>query len=331
MSSRDLQLVLILFVLGAPLVTATEPSEGCLARGKYLGETIPGTAPQIFAPGLASTQHHDDWIPVFSPDGREVILRINGKIGDEIVGVLFWSGMDDSDCWSEPEPLPFSGRIMDGAVVFASDGSRIYFTSKRPEAGVTDWSPRSRIWIVEKSGDGWGSPSLLDSPVNEFHVNGGITMASDGTVFVAMETPMGKGMLDIYELPLKQDRYSQVTPVRGSVNTEGQEVGPYIDPQKRFLIFTLYSPDEGLTALISEPLVDGQWGEPRPLVVLNEFESKFAGLSPAGDVLFFVSHRQVEESNPLARWNLEIFDDLALEENADLYWVGSDILQISTN
>jgi subtilisin family serine protease len=299
----------------------------CLAQGEYFGETVPEEQPGIFAPGIASTHHHDDWIPVFSPDGREVILRILGKMTDEILGVLFWSRVDGSGCWSVPAPLPFSGRYMDGAVVYAVDGLRIYFTSKRPGAGEVDPGENSRIWFVDRVGESWGSPVLLDSPVNEFNVNGGLSMAADGTLFVAMETPSGKGMLDIYELPVTADGYSQVKPIRGPVNTEGQEVGPFIDSQKRFLIYTRYSPDTGLEALISRPLADGRWGSPQPLAAINEYDAKFAGLSPDGEILFFVSHRQAEGSNPEARWELDFFDDLAMEENADLYWVSSNVVE----
>ena len=57
--------------------------------------------------------------------------------------------------------------------------------------------------------------------------------------------------------------------------------------------------------------------------MINDFESKFVGLSPDGEILFFVSHRQVDESNPEASWNLDLFEDLAIEDNADLYWVSS--------
>lgn len=36
--------------------------------------------------------------------------------------------------------------------------------------------------------------------------------------------------------------------------------------------------------------------------------------------------RVVEESNPPAIWNLDLFEDLAIEENADRYWVDSSVL-----
>ena len=49
--------------------------ESCVARGPYLGATTTEGV-SVFAPGVASTQYHDDWPPVFSNNGREVILRL---------------------------------------------------------------------------------------------------------------------------------------------------------------------------------------------------------------------------------------------------------------
>ena len=108
---------------------AAEPE--CIAHGPYFGLGGPGLTPVIFAPGVVSTEHHDDWIPVFSPDGREVILRIVGKMDGENRGVLFTSRMDGSGCWSVPEALPFSGTSMDGGAAFSADGNRLFFGSKR--------------------------------------------------------------------------------------------------------------------------------------------------------------------------------------------------------
>ncbi len=77
---------------------------------------------------------------------------------------------------------------------------------------------------------------------------------------------------------------------------------------------------------MSRRQVDGSWGPPQPVRVITDFESKFAGLSPNGEVLFFVSHRQVDESNPEAIWDLDLFDELAFEDNADRYWVDSSVV-----
>lgn len=44
--------------------------------GPYLGQKPPGLTPEVFAPGIITTNLHDDGSPIFSPDGREVHFRI---------------------------------------------------------------------------------------------------------------------------------------------------------------------------------------------------------------------------------------------------------------
>ncbi len=83
---RDQAGVFLVVVMMVATGAATAEQE-CVARGPYLGAT-PTDGVSVFAPGVASTQYHDDWPPVFSEDGREVVLRIPGFVGDERRGTL---------------------------------------------------------------------------------------------------------------------------------------------------------------------------------------------------------------------------------------------------
>jgi hypothetical protein len=295
----------------------------CLARGPYFGQGSAPATPKLFAPGFASTQHHDDWPPIFSPDGREVMLRILGKVDGEIVGILFSSQMDDDGCWSTPRPLPFSGLHSDGAITYASGGSRVFFTSKRPTGDRGTEEPRSRIWFSDRTPGGWSEPVLLDSPINQFNINGGISMADNGTIYAATEAPGGLGRLDIYVLRPIDGRYPGLEPIPGSVNTEGLEGAPYIDPDQRFLLSTVLG-DEGVSVVLSLPNENGGWSKGEPIPVLADSQSKFGAISRDGSVMFFVSHLQHDESNPHAPWAVGLFEEPALDANADLYWVSAD-------
>lgn len=175
--------VVALMLVSAGISTGEQP---CLAHGPFFG-AAPTEGVSLFAPGMASTQWHDDWPPVFSPDGREVVLRILGFVEDERRGILFESRMDETGCWNRPEPLPFSGGGMDGAVAFSPDGGSLFFSSKRQAPGDPDGTARSRIWVADRQGDGWADPRVLDSPVSAFNANGGFSVDREGNIFVSIE------------------------------------------------------------------------------------------------------------------------------------------------
>ena len=314
--------VLMLLVTGLfSLVSAADATE-CIARGEYFGQVVSET-PSIFAPGIASTEHHDDFAPAFSPDGRQVILRILGKVGDQTVGVFFASRMGDDGCWSAPEPLPFSGETMDGAMSFSPDGSRLFFTSRRPVDGDEAGETRSRVWYSDRDGDSWSDPEPLDSPINQFNINGGASIAWDGTLFVAAELPGGMGRHDIYVLQPIDGRYPGFMPIRGQVNTQDHEVAPYVDPEQRYLLYTIRGP-EAATVVISTRENDGSWSMGKAIPALSGYEAKFGAISPDESVMFFVTHQQRGGSNPTALWPLDLFDGPALDSNADIYWLSAD-------
>ena len=47
--------------------------------GDYFGRPHPGATPELFAPGVVSTDLHDDGAPEFTPDGNEVFPEYGEK------------------------------------------------------------------------------------------------------------------------------------------------------------------------------------------------------------------------------------------------------------
>lgn len=296
--------------------------EECVARGPYFG-AAPTDEVSVFAPGVASTQYHDDWPPVFSADGREVILRILGFVGDERRGTLFSSTMDESGCWSVPKPLPFSGSTMDGAVAFAPDGQSLFFSSKRPVPGDQDGEARSRIWVAHRSDDGWGVPVVLDSPLSAFNANGGFCIDGEGNLVVAIEKEGGRGAHDLYLVRHVDGAFPIVESLPGSINTEVTEIAPFADPEGRFLLYTTLA-EGGLELRLSRPDGAGGWSAGQPIDGLDGESPKFAAISPDGERLFFVSERTGQDANPAALWQLDLYGEPVYDDNADLFWMSTE-------
>ena len=50
-------------------------------ENRYLGQNPPGLTPEVFAPGIVSTAHHE-WGPFFTPDMKKFYFsRRNNKTG----------------------------------------------------------------------------------------------------------------------------------------------------------------------------------------------------------------------------------------------------------
>ncbi|MBE0655504.1 MAG: hypothetical protein IH594_17005, partial [Bacteroidales bacterium] len=64
------KLILISFVVAVALTTVAQQSDFSKLRGPYLGQNPPGLTPEIFAPGIISTEQFE-FGGTFSPDGTE--------------------------------------------------------------------------------------------------------------------------------------------------------------------------------------------------------------------------------------------------------------------
>jgi hypothetical protein len=294
------------------------------AAGTWFGETPPGSTAVIFSPGFASTHHHDDMFPVFSPDGREAILRIVGKAGGKMIAVLYITRTDESGAWGVPEPLPFLTRHMNGGASFTPDGKRIYFSTRRPLPGEDPADARSRLWYADRTDDGWSEATLVDTPVNRYDLNGGCFLADDGSLYASFVAP-DKEKHDIYELKPVGNGYPEYHPVPGNVNSPDMEVVPFVNAREGYMLFTAVTGD-GMRIKLSVLGNDGSWSTPEVVDELTGPEAKFVRVSADGNYLFFVSHKKTDQSNPQAIWSIDAFDEPAMEQNADVYWMDAGFL-----
>ena len=106
--------------------TCTRQSDFPVLKGAYLGQKPPGMTPEIFAPGIISTGHHDGSI-TFSSDGKELFYHFGG-LGRMVI--LFMK--QEGDRWTAPQVAPFSGKYRDGEPHFSHDGNKLLFRSTRP-------------------------------------------------------------------------------------------------------------------------------------------------------------------------------------------------------
>jgi hypothetical protein len=188
----------------------------------YLSQPFPGVEPVLFAEGIVSTEGGLYGTVVFSPAGDEAFWAMDED------PALYFSRLSGGD-WTAPAPFPFRDDYRLSSPVFSADGEKLYFLAAfHGPSGIDE---DERIWVVERSGNGWGEPRELDPRVNSVSKHFQFSVNGRGDVYFG-----GEGA-DIYLAEWKDGAY--LTPVRlpAPINTTAPEVSPEISALGDFLLF----------------------------------------------------------------------------------------------
>lgn len=148
-------LILFYVVLFSLNVTGQETQKSGINL-PYLGQKPPGMTPELFAPGIVSTDNAREFSGTFSPDGKEYyFFRFAEGAG------MMVSRLIDGQ-WSMPQPASFNSQYIDNEPHITPDGKYMFFSSNRPYPGSGDKMIMTQVWVMEREGDAWGSPSHLD-------------------------------------------------------------------------------------------------------------------------------------------------------------------------
>jgi Tol biopolymer transport system component len=260
----------------------------CAAAGKiapeaaYFGQKPPGETPELFAPAILSANAFVGPL-AFSPDGTECFFTVDAAwyATQSLYVTRYVNG-----AWTPQVLAPFvAGFEKSAEACFSADGNRLYFTAQ-----VKDSGSRMDLWMVDRSGEGWGTPVRLPSPVNsdanEFHLSQG----PDGTIYF---TSRRLGTPQIFRGRQNADGSFRVEMIPAPFQSVGTyDGGPLIAPDGRFLVFNSGRAG-GFGAVdihVSFPDGKGEWTKPINLgadfnTAADEYGSM---LSPDGKYLFFV-------------------------------------------
>jgi hypothetical protein len=277
----------VLFVLG--VAAALLPSCNSAAElpepleGPYLGQQPPGPTRATFAPGFVSTRARE-LNATFTPEGDELYFtrrideRMTLMVSRRVEGV-----------WTAPEIVGFSGVFDDVDPFVSRDGSRLYFSSKRPIDGDGE-EKDADLWFVERqAGGGWGEPVRLEELATE-EDDYYTSVSDEGVLYFSIFDLDGKG--DIYRAREEDGRFGVAEKVEAPISTGATEHDPFIAPDGSYLIFTSdRAGGRGSGDLwISFAAPDGSWAEPVNMNAVNSPGYDFcAMLSPDGRYLFFTS------------------------------------------
>ena len=271
--------------------TCKQQSNFPVLRGPYLGQEPPGMTPKVFAPGIISIKNHRDYGCTFSPDGNWFFFT-RGTNGENKESIMFCK-LEESG-WTTPQYAFNSWEYSQGEPNFSPNGNQLLFARlKKMENG--EWIPF--IQISEKSGSSWKEPYELTAGMF-------ITMAANKTLYFTYVFN-GIDSADIVISRYQEGEYGEPEFLSRVINTQYNEIHPFIAPDEGLLIFDSNRPGGygQYDIYVSFRKNDGTWCKPinlGPEINTPGYEG-VASLSPDGKFLFF-------------------------NRNEDIYWVDAKII-----
>ena len=271
-------------------------------NGPYLGQKPPTEIPEVFLPGIISTELNEHGAPTFSSDLSEIYWSPQYK---EIGGgkIIFMKLINSK--WQAPKTAPFSKEYKNQNPFLSCDGERLFFKSFRPiESAVYK---NGAFWFCERTLEGWSLPKPLGTVVNSGSMGQQITESKYRNLYYASDRPSGKGHWDIYRVQYLDGDYTSPENLGSAINTEFYDGSPYIAPNEDYIIFSSISrPDGngGSDLYISFKNRNDTWLKAINLGadISTEKHESFPLVSPDGKFLFFV-------------------------REGDIYWVGTKFIE----
>jgi Tol biopolymer transport system component len=249
--------------------------------------TMSGTAaPAIFAPGVISTSGYESH-PAFSPDGRQLLFV---KSSPQFSGWKIYEAMRSGSGWSAATPVSFSGDFFDADPQFSPDGRSLYFISTRtaPDKPRKDLD----IWMVRRTGTGWGMPERLPAPINSPGAEWFPRLQKDGSLYFGSDRRGGLGATDIYRA-VRTPQGWQATNLGAPVNSAGDEYEFELSRDGKLgILMAARDPTTGGDLYRTARTGDG-WAPPQRLGEAFNGPGLEVGplISPDGKMLYFSSRR----------------------------------------
>jgi hypothetical protein len=255
----------------SPAVQTLEPFTSLHQGAAYLGQPLPGMEPEVFAPGIVSSEEFHEYSGTFSPDGTEYYFY---RFSDDMDPTLFFAQLVDGE-WTSPEPLELTAEYSTGEPHVTLDNQWLYFMWGKPvEGGNPNLPP---YFASRRTADGWSEPvyagqgmfmsSSIDGQIYTTDMSEYLNTRKTYLARVAVEDGV---FIDFERLEIRP-RY-------------GTQAHPCIAPDGSYILFDVSS---GSHLYVSFKQADGTWGEAIDLVE-HGFDRKAGGatIPPDGKYLF---------------------------------------------
>lgn len=250
---KTTKLLILTCVISLNTVFAQEKNENDVSHltfeGPYLGQKPPGLIPELFAPGIVSTEEYIESLYAFTPDMKEFYFnRIGGKYKETTLLVMQYK----NNRWSEPSVL--STNINKYEERFTPGLSQIKHTPLK-DIPFTGFSASSKgtyyFYFLEEDGSGSGhmsyirlingkyeTPQKMNKEINSGKWIAHPFIAPDESYLMWDAEKEGVNTPDIYiSFKQKDGSWGAAINMGDKINTAAYEQRPRVTPDGKYLFF----------------------------------------------------------------------------------------------
>jgi hypothetical protein len=204
-------------------------------KGPYFGQEPPNMTPEIFAPGIISTKEHDGLCTI-RRGGTYCIFDRGSSSEENPIYNYYITEMKDGR-WTKPLLTHFNNRKSDDTISLLPDKNTLLFSSSQSPEGPGKSKKGYNLWIVKSISSGLSNPRIFDTPLNSDYNDIFPSITDDGTIYFFSNRDVPFTNEDIYRTKLVNGKYTEVERLGSPINTENDEIDPFIASDESYLIY----------------------------------------------------------------------------------------------
>jgi CubicO group peptidase (beta-lactamase class C family) len=281
-------------------IESLNQKESIVLNGPYLGQSPPGSKPEIFAPGIVNTNKNREVEGMFAAD-MNTFYFIRRPLGEKPESNVLLSFEYINNQWQKS--IVKKGK---SEASISPDGKRIYFKNT----------------FMEKNSDGWSDVTNIGAPFDEIDIMR-LSVSATGTYY--FDTFNKKLDMPIRYSRLIDGKYEQPISLGPQFGIGQYNAHPYIAPDESYIIFdSKRKGGYGSSDLyISFRMANDSWS---PAINLGDQVNtsdpeNYPSVSPDGKFLFFdrrSEHRINGDKHVDIYWvDAKVIDELAKNNNGN--------------
>ena len=238
-------------------------------RAKFADSLVRNpSATELPKPGLQINSPADEYINVVRIDGKQLLftrknlLSANTEVNE--IQEQFFVSTKRKDDWDTAVPFQLMNiRGNHGALTFSVDGQQLLFSG----CGWPGGKGSCDLYKSQYINGQWSDPEIFGARINSEQWDSQPALMPDGSeIIFASNRKGGFGGSDLYKSVLLEDgSWSAAVNLGNQINTEGNEMSPFVHPDGKSLYFSSDGQPETMgksDLFLSRMDLAGRWSKP---------------------------------------------------------------------